>query len=81
MPDQGVHLPVCGIGEKHRLDIGVLVADVDHAVFLFVGPRQFVFFDFAVRVVLEMAGRDQPVLSAAAHGLGIDVIMFFVILH
>ena len=43
----GVDLGVVGIGEEHRFDIGFLVADVDHAVLLLVGARQFVLLDRA----------------------------------
>ena len=71
----GVDLGVVGIGEEHRFDIGLLVADVDHAVFLLVGTRQFVFLDRPREVVLVMAAHGQSVLRAAVHRLRIDVII------
>ena len=71
----GVDLGVVGIGEEHRFDIGLLVADVDHAVFLLVGTRQFVFLDRPREVILVMAAHGQSVLRAAVHRLRIDVII------
>ena len=76
----GVDLGVVGVGEEHRFDIGFLVADVDHAVLLLVGTRQFVLLDRARKVILEIAAHRQAVLRAAVHRLRIDIIVLFGIL-
>ena len=79
--DNGVDLGIVRIGEEDRLDVGLLVAHVDHAVLLLLGARQLVFLDGAREVVLEVAAHRQTVLRAAVHRLGIDVVVLLGILH
>ena len=76
-----VYLRVVLVGEKDRFDVGVVDADVLHAVFLFVPAGEFMLLDRAVHVIRDVCPDDQPVLCLAVHRLGIDVVAFFAVLH
>ena len=78
--DNGVDLGIVGIGEKHRLDVGLLVTDVDHTVLLLVGARQLMLFDSSREVILEMAAHRQSVLRAALHRLRINIVVLLGVL-
>ena len=64
--------------EEHRLDVGVLDADVDHSVVLFVFAGELVLFDYAGGVIVRVGAKHQAVLGTFAHGLCIHIILFFV---
>ena len=76
-----IHFGIGRIGEKHGLDIGVLIPHVNHTVLLLVGTRQLVLLDPAADIIVEMTGGDQPVLRTAVHRLRIDVVLLLVVLH
>ena len=78
--DDGVDLLVVGIGEEDRLDVGLLVAHVDHAILLLVGTGQLVLLDGSRKVVLEVAAHGQTILRAALHRLSIDIIVLLLVL-
>ena len=59
-----IHFGIGRIGEKHGLDIGVLIPHVNHTVLLLVGTRQLVLLDPAADIIVEMTGGDQPVLPS-----------------
>ncbi len=75
-----VDLGIVGVGEKDRLDVGPLVADVDHAVLLLVGTRELMLLDRPRKVILEVAAHSQTVLRAALHRLRINIVVLLGIL-
>ena len=77
---QLVDLGIVGIGEEDRFDIGLLPAHMLHAILLLVGTRQFVLLDRTALVIAEMTTHRQSVLRAPLHRLGIDVVMFLLVL-
>ena len=79
--DEFVERLVVGIGKEDGLDVGIVHADVLHAVFFFVATGQFVLFDVALLVVVGMGTDDQAVLRLALHGLGIDVVVLLLVLY
>ena len=79
--DNQIHLPDGRVGEKHRLDIRILIADMHHPVLFLVRACQFVLFDFTLQIIVEMTGRHQSVLRPAVHRLGINIIFFRIVLH
>ena len=72
---------VVGIGEEHGFDVGIVHADVLHAVFLLVATGQLVLLDDTVHVVGHVCTYHQTELRLAIHRLGIDVIVFLLVLH
>ena len=72
---------VVGEGEEHRLDVGVVDADVLHAVFFLVAAGKLVLFDAAFHIVVNERCYHDAVLCAAVHGLGVDVVVFLLVLH
>ena len=63
-------------GEENRLYVGILGANVHHAVVFLVLAGELVLFDDAVGVVVRMGAEDNAVLGAFAHGLGIHIVLF-----
>ena len=72
--DDGGEFRVVLEGEEDRLDVGVLDADVDHAVVFLVLAGELVLLDDAGGVVVGMGAEDDAELGALAHGLGIDIV-------
>ena len=62
------------VGEENRLDVGVLDADMDHAVVFFVLAGELVLLDLSGSVVIGVGAKHKTILGAALHGLGIDII-------
>ena len=62
------------VGEEHRLDVGVLDADMDHAVVLFVLAGELMLLDLSGSIVVGVGAEHETVLGAAFHCLGIDII-------
>ena len=52
-----------------------------HAVLFLVLAGEFVLLNHAVQIVVDVSCHHNAVLSAAVHGLGIDVIVLLGILH
>ena len=77
----GVHVLVVGVGEEHRLDVGVVHAHMLHAVFLLVAAGQLVLLDLARHVVVDIGADHEAVLRLAVHCLGVDVVAFLAVLH
>ena len=69
------------IGKEHRLNVGIVYANVLHAVFLLVAAGQFVFLDAAGHVVVGMGAHHESILRLLVHGLRVDVVLFLVVLH
>ena len=72
---------VVGISKEHRFDVGIVHTHVFHAVFFLVAAGEFMLFDNAVQIVVYIGTYDQTVLCLAIHGLGIDIIVLFAVLH
>src|SRR3989339_216397 len=78
--NNGINFGNRPVRKKYRFDVGVQVPGQNHPVLLLVGTRQFVFFNNPVVVIVASRGTYNPVLGAAIHGLGINVIFSFGIL-
>lgn len=78
--DNGVDLFIVGVCEEYGFEVGLLVADVLHAVLLLVGTCELVLLDRPGEVILEVAAHDYAVLRAPIHRLGIDVVVLVVVL-
>ena len=75
-----VHFIYIWICKEHRFDIRVLDTHVNHTIVFFVFAGQFVFFNFAGHIVINICRGDQTILCATVHCLRIDIIHFFVVL-
>ena len=75
---QGV---VVGIGKEDRLHVGIVHADMLHAVFLLVAACQFVLLDDTVHVVVHVGTYHQTELCLAVHGLCIDIVSVLLVLY
>ncbi len=76
-----VELRVVLEGKEDGLDIGVLDAHVDHAVVFLGLEGELVLLDNATGVIVGVGTEDNTILGAAAHGLGVHIVLFFVVLH
>ena len=79
--DNGVNLIIVGICEEYRLDVCLLVTDVNHSILLLVGTSEFVLLDSPRKIVLKVATHSNTILCTARHSLSIDVIVLLAILH
>ena len=52
-----------------------------HAVFLLVAASELMLFDSAFHVVIYPGSDHEAILSAAIHGLCIDIVIVFIVLH
>ena len=78
--DERVEHLVVRISEEHRLDVGVVYANMLHAVFLLVAACQLVLLDCAVEIVVDESTHNKSVLSLAVHCLSIDIIVLVCVL-
>ena len=62
--------------QEHRFNVGLGVANVLHAVFLFVVARKFMLLYAPFHIVLDIGSHNDTILLVAAHCLGIEVITF-----
>ncbi len=72
---------VVGEGEEHRFDVGIVYAHMLHAVLFLVASGELVFFDTAFHIVIDVGGHHYAVLRAAVHCLGVDIVVFLLVLH
>ena len=79
--DNSIQCCVVGISKEYGLDVGVVHADMLHAVFFLITTSQLMLLDDTVHVIGNVCTDNKAVLCLAIHGLGIDVIVFFIILH
>ena len=79
--NDGIQRSVIGIGKEYGFNIGIVHADMLHTVLLFVTTSQLVLLDNTVHIIGNIGTDNKTVLCLAVHGLGIDVIVFFIILH
>ena len=77
----GVNLRIVGVGEEYRLDIRLLIADVNHTILLLVRAGELVLLDCAREVVLKVATHSNTILCATIHRLRIYIIVLLLILH
>ena len=76
-----VNLLIIRICKEHRLDIGLLVANVNHTILLLVGTGKLVFLDRTREVILEVAAHRNSILRTTLHRLRIYIIVLLTILH
>ena len=69
------------ISKKYRFNIRIIDTHMLHAIFFLITTSQFMFFYHAIHVVGYISSYDQSILRFPIHGLGINVITFFRILH
>ena len=74
-------LGVVRISEEYGLDVGVLDADVDHAVLLLVLAGELVLLDFAGEVVVHIGAEHDSVLGTAVHRLGVNIVALLLVLY
>ena len=79
--NDGIQRSVIGIGKEYGLNVGIVHADMLHTVLLFITTSQLVLLDNAVHIIGNIGTDNKTVLCLAVHGLGIDVIVFFIVLH
>ena len=72
---------IIGIGEEDGLDVGIVHADMLHAVFLLIATGELVLLDATGHVVVGMGAHHKSVLRLTIHRLRIYVIMFARILN
>ena len=76
-----INFIICGIRKENRLDISIITTHINHSVFFFFRACQFMFFNNTIKIIFGAGSSHEAILSASVHGLGIDVILFFFILH
>ena len=69
------------ISKEYRFDICIANTYVLHAILLLVTAGQLMFLDRAIHIIGNISPDYQPILSLAIHGLGINIIAFFLILN
>ena len=79
--DEVVEHFVVGIGEEHRFDVGVVHTHMLHAVFFLVATSEFVLLYLARHIVIDVCSDNKAILCLAVHCLGIDIVVFLVVLH
>ena len=68
------------ISKEYRLDICIANAYVLHAILLLVTASQLMLFDNTRHIIVYISSHHKAILSLAIHGLGINVILFLIIL-
>ena len=71
---------VIRISEEDRLYVGVAHTNMLHAVLFLVTAGELMLLDYARHVIIHVGTYHQTILGLAVHGLGIDVILFLIIL-
>ena len=79
--NDGCQSLVVGIGEEDRLHVGIVYANMLHAVLLLVAACQFVLLDYTVHVVVHVGTYHQTELCLAVHGLCVDVVALLLVLY
>ena len=72
---------IVGICEEDRLNVCIVHPDVLHPILLLVAPGKFMLLDTPMHVVVGMRSHHQSILCLIVHGLRIDIIVFFAVLH
>ena len=72
--NDGGELRIVFVCEENRFDVGVLDADVHHAVVFLVLAGELVLFDEPGGVIVGMRAKHEAVLGTGSHGLGVDVV-------
>ena len=66
---------VIGISKEHRLNVGVVYANMLHAVLLLVGAGKLMLLDVALEVILNVCAYHKTVLGLSVHSLSVDVVL------
>ena len=72
---------VIRICEEHRLDVGIVHANMLHAVFFLIATGELMLLDTACHIVVGMGTYHQAILRFPIHRLRIYIIMFARILY
>ncbi len=72
---------VVGERKEYRLNVGIVDADMLHAVLFFVATCELMLLDASFHVVGYICSDHYAVLGAAVHGLCIYVVVLVVVLH
>ena len=75
-----IYFSVIRVGKKHRLDIGVLIPNVNHAILLLLSARKLMFLYLAAQIILKIAAHHQPILRTPIHSLRIHIVVLLRIL-
>ena len=78
--NDGVNLVIVGVGEEYGLDVGLLVANVNHTILLLIGARKLVLLDCTREVILKVTTHCNTILRATSHCLRIDVVVLLLVL-
>ena len=68
------------ISKEYRFDICIANTYVLHAILLLVTASQLMLFDNTRHIIVYISTHHKAILSLAIHGLGINVILFLIIL-
>lgn len=79
--DDGIQLRIIRICKEYRFNVGIVHADMFHAIFFFVTTGQFMLLDNTIHIIRHISTHNKSVLCLTIHCLSIDVIVFFIILH
>ncbi len=80
-PDDTFEDIIIGEGKEDRLYVGVVDADMLHAVFLFIAAGELMFLDAPLHIVVDPRSHNKTVLGATVHCLGIYIVFLFLIFH
>ncbi len=74
--DELIEYGVVGISEEDGFDVGIVHADMLHAILFLVAACQLVLLDATSHIVVGMGADHKTVLRLAVHRLSINIIMF-----
>ena len=77
----GIQRLVFRISKEHRFDVRIVHPYMLHTVLLLVTARQLMLLDHPVHIVRHVSSYHQSILRLAVHGLGINIVTRFVVLH
>ena len=79
--DNNIQLLIIRISKENRLNVSVVHTDMLHTVFFLVTTGKLMFFDNPIHIIGNVCTNYQSVLRFPVHRLGIDIIIFLIILH
>ncbi len=79
--NDGIQIRAVRVGKEHRFDVRVVDAHMFHPVFLLVTACELMFLDAPFHIILHPRSHNKAVLCTTVHGLGIDVVFLFLVLH
>ena len=79
--DDNIQFIIIGISKEYGFDIRIVHTNMLHTVFLLVATGKFVFLNNTIHIIGNISTDHQSVLRFPVHRLGIDIIVFLIILH